>query len=307
MPSWVKANPIERHIWNQIHVKNKNFLVCFVGSPGSGKSYAAQKLASDLDRAVDFSPRFGIERVVFKPSEYLNLVEKKLPKGSWIVFDEVGVGINAREWYSQMNKLISYTTQTFRYKNLGVCFTVPALSFLDKQIRLLLHSLVIMKGTSPIQKKSFGVWEWMTYSEYSGKVYHPRPRFFHKGKKYKIQEVSFGLPSDSLVKDYEKKKSETSQNWYEIYSEEMAAIDRTLHKTVKAKKKSPLELYEELSKNKELLKQCFDAQKGKVVAEMLKVLFVDAQKRPVLDRNTAYGVAGLLNKAIREGKLVVQD
>jgi len=304
-PEWVRKNPIESYVWRKIHGKNKNFLVCFVGSPGSGKSYSAVKFAYDMDRAVDGSPRFDESRIVFKPSDYMRLVKKNLPAGSFIVFDEVGVGVNARDWYSQINKLISYTTQTFRYKNLGVCFTVPALSFLDKQIRLLLHALVIMKDTSPKTKRAYGVWEWMTYSEYSGKVYHPRPRFYENGKKYKVQSVSFALPPKDLVKAYEKKKQKTSQNWYDIYSKEMGMMDNTMFGKSLEHNKTPLEVFEELSKNKELLRSVFDVDKGKVIADMLRVMYVDENKKPLLDSKTAYGVAGLLNKAIKSGKLRV--
>jgi hypothetical protein len=162
-----------------------------------------------------------------------------------------------------------------------------------------------MKDTNPITKRAYGVWEWMTYSEYSGKVYHPRPRFYENGKKYKVQNISFALPPAELVKQYEAKKREISKGMYLDYSKEMNLIDKTVLGKEEKQALTPMEIFKELCANKELLIQAMDLKKGRVVADMLRVIYVGENDKPLLDYRTAFGIAGLLNKAIESGKLVV--
>lgn len=59
-----------------------------------------------------------------------------------IVFDEVGVGIPARDWYTISNKMLSYVLQTFRYENLSVIFTCSSFDFIDVQTRKPFHTYI---------------------------------------------------------------------------------------------------------------------------------------------------------------------
>lgn len=300
IPPWIKMQPIRRDIWRRLYYSNQNFMAVFSGGTGSGKSFSALRLAHEIDRATDWSPRFDLSKCVFLPSDFLDLVRRKLPRGSFIVWDEMGVEANARKWYSLKNMLISYVTQTFRYKNYGVLYTVPSLSFVDKQIRLLFHAYIEMKGVNINKKRAHGFWKWFDFSPHSGKVYPKIPRYFLNGKKYIVGKISFELPPKEMVEEYELKKREMLEKWYSTYHKQLALIEETVLKKSKGDKEKPKRLYEELKSDSRLLKSVIDLKKGLVHAGKLMIKFD-------LNKDKAYALSKMLNDDIQAGviKLVL--
>ncbi|WP_342305895.1 zonular occludens toxin domain-containing protein [Methanolobus sp. ZRKC5] len=126
-------------IRHRINEQDKNFMCVMVGETGSGKSADAVELARRIDPSFEDNPR-----IVFTPKDFLEYIPK-MKKGQAIIFDEAGVGIPAREWQRIQNKLIGYVTQLFRHLNLCVIFTVPSMSFIDKQVKTLLHAVIETK------------------------------------------------------------------------------------------------------------------------------------------------------------------
>lgn len=80
--------------------RNQNFVMLFVGQIGTGKSYAAMSLGEQID------PGFDINRIVFSADEFVEALNKdeSLVRGSVIMWDEAGVGMPPREWYSISSK-----------------------------------------------------------------------------------------------------------------------------------------------------------------------------------------------------------
>ena len=76
-----------------------------MGPTGSGKSYGAIRLAERID------PNFSVNRIVFTVKDFIHLMNQGLPKGSVIVFDDAGLGINSREWQSLPSKIFGMLTQ----------------------------------------------------------------------------------------------------------------------------------------------------------------------------------------------------
>jgi len=112
--------------------QNKNWLGIICGETGSGKSYSALSLGYLISNRV---------HVVFTPLEFLSLLNSsKIRKADVVIFDEAGVGMSSREWYSVQNKLLGTVLQTFRNMNVAVIFTTPNLSFIDVQARKLFHN-----------------------------------------------------------------------------------------------------------------------------------------------------------------------
>ena len=104
------------------------------GETGTGKSYAAMRLGQLIDKD------FNIRNVVFSPKQFMEILENPwIKRGSVIIFDEAGVGIPSRDWYTIQNKMLGYVMQTFRHMNLCVIFTVPNIGFVDVQMRNLFH------------------------------------------------------------------------------------------------------------------------------------------------------------------------
>jgi hypothetical protein len=182
--------------------KNKNLLGAFFGETGSGKTYAAMRYAQAIDK------HFSIERVVFNTDEFMKVLTSGLKSGSVIVYDEVGVGHGARQWYSMANQLFNYILQTFRHRNIIVLFTTPDIGFLDKNARKLLH---ITFETVKIDFENNLCYCKPKLSDNSptyDKVYRKYPRVIKDHKQVIIDRAAFGMPTPELVREYEEKKTE---------------------------------------------------------------------------------------------------
>lgn len=192
---------LQSYIQRRIEL-NKNMLAVFLGSTGSGKSYAAMKLGEILD------DRFNVDRVVFSANEFLGLLNgKPLRKGSVVMWDEVGVGLNSKQWYSKFNQIINYVLQVFRRRNLIVLFTTPDFGFIDSDTRKLLHGYFITRGINPENKLCYVKFYELQSNPLVGKIYHKFLRGNQKGIR-PVSQIAFGLPSEQLIKDYEKKKKD---------------------------------------------------------------------------------------------------
>lgn len=197
---------IQKYMQRRIN-QNKNFLGIICGTTGSGKSYSAMRLGELFD------PNFNIDRVVFKTEDFMKVVnDKKLKKGSVIIFDEAGVGLPAREWYSISNKLINYILQIFRYKNVIVLFTTPSLSFVDSQARNLFHAFFQTQAIDFRHKEVLLKPLFLQTDSFKGDIYKKYLRLYVNGKTHRLKRIRLGMPDKELIDAYEKKKTEFA-NW----------------------------------------------------------------------------------------------
>ena len=188
---------------------NQNYILLIVGQVGSGKSYSAITLAEDID------PYFNVDRIVFHPKEFVSLLDVGLPKGSVIIWEEVGVSLSSRDWYREQNKIISSLFETFRRHNLILIMTVPNVKFIDSRIRAMIHGFAEMIDPTFTGNK-FG---WLKYfhvivDQRSGKIRHRYPRIRDNEGKIQIMQgnssdsgnMHFNLPSEDIIVPYEEKK-----------------------------------------------------------------------------------------------------
>ena len=196
-------------IRNRIQKRNQNWLAVFTGSTGSGKSYSAMTIAKKLD------PTFSIDRVCFTPEEFLSLLNSgTLKRGNVIMFDEAGVGIPSREWYTISNKMVNYVLQTFRRENLGVIFTVPSIDFIDAQSRKLFHNYLETKVIHRKKELVEAKFMEMTYDSRFGKTYFKYPRLTPNSPMGIITSVFIPKPNPELIEAYENKKREFAKSLY---------------------------------------------------------------------------------------------
>lgn len=182
---------------------NRNFICCCTGSTGSGKSYAMLAWAEELD------PSFNIDRVVFTPKQFMELINSgKLEKGSVILFDEIGVALNSKEHMSIVNRALNFFMQTFRHRNWILLMTTPHIHFLDAGVRRLLHAHAETVGIDQRMKKSKLKIFSLSVGQYNAKIYRKYLRVLINKQLLPIQRVSFTLPSKHLQQTYEDKKSE---------------------------------------------------------------------------------------------------
>lgn len=207
-------NLLLARIKRRLYEQNKNYLAVFVGETGCGKSYSALKFASMLDE------NFDIDRVVIaKPEEFIRLCKElyeKGEKGAFIVFDEAGLGIPARDWLSLQNKLFTYVLQLFRKQNLGVIFTVPSMRLIDVNARILFHAIghcykidyenqyVLMRYYVVKHNPVFDQLNLESFVVQSG-----------DGTPIEIETIKVGMPDKDLIEAYEQKKDEFMKEYYE--------------------------------------------------------------------------------------------
>lgn len=271
-----KSPILVEYIKDRIYNKNKNFLMIFVGSTGSGKSYGALKLAEILDKD------FNINYCCFKAKEFMNVINSLIErtekgeviKGRVILWDEFGVEHNAREFMTISNRVINYFFQTSRHLNLIVIMTVPLLSFIDSATRKLVHGIAEMQGINSRTKTATVKVKMLQTNVLTGKEYPKYLRYRKKGKNLVAKRLSFHLPSKELLQAYEKKKKEfTTQLNKDI-------MTRLLKEETKEVRK-----FKELTPNQKILVNLLSKHGTKEVADLLKI-----------NRSTLYKEMEQLNK-----------
>lgn len=182
---------------------NRNLLMIIVGPTGSGKSYCALVIAKMID------PTFKVkERVVFNVEDFMKLLNSgKLKRGSVIVWDEAGVGLPAREWYTISNKAINYVLQTFRHMNLCVIFTTPTFEYIDKQTRVLFHVLIETVKIMYDKKQVIVKIKKNEYNPVFGKPYNP----YYREMGIKKERFNIGIPTKQMINEYEDLKKQFSK------------------------------------------------------------------------------------------------
>lgn len=208
-------------IKRKVFLFNENALIGIIGQTGSGKSYASLRLAYEIE-----GDKFDVNnQVVFSAKEFMELVQSGvLEKGSVIIYDEGGVGQDARSFMSIINKAFNYVMQTIRFKNYIIIFTTPNLRFLDYQIRSLFHFIIWMdsSGKNMSQKMSSGKMYYMDADWYEGKNYRWYPRISSGDKIRKLKIVKFKLPPANIVRIYEQKKKAFTDELYKDITSQLA-------------------------------------------------------------------------------------
>jgi len=203
-------SPMASYVKRRLNVYNANFNAVFVGQTGSGKSWAAIRFAEKIDE------NFNVKKIIFSIKDFLEMINKKqINKGDVLIFDEAGVGVNSKMWYSTINKVCSTTFQTIRNRNFGTLFTSPFASYIDKSIRKLFHCLFLSERILRSQNKSVFKVLNPTYNIYKDKEEFYPYNFVINNQEFRVSKMKFGKPSRKIIRDYEKKK-EAFQN--ELYS-----------------------------------------------------------------------------------------
>lgn len=195
--------------------RNQNYMLCITGPTGSGKSYTAMSISLMIDDT------FNVDRVCFNAKEFIQTSNMDLPPGSVIMFDEAGIDLSGREWYSKTNKAINQVVETFRRDNLVCVFTTPVFDNLDKKTRHYFHAH--MEVLDP----SIAGWGACKYfniivNSNSGELLRTYPKIKDdQGRTVKMQGEHGGKPNmrfpdpreldKKLVEDYEKKKKEFTE------------------------------------------------------------------------------------------------
>lgn len=194
-PEPVASNPVLREMaWERMNVRNENWVAAICGDTGSGKSWAALRIAQVLD------PDFGIDQVAFGVEDFLRLViDDSYGQGSVIVFEEASVEASHRQWWSKGNQVLQQVLDTWRHQNRGVIFTLPSFGKLDKAARGRCHALIQMTAKRPGIDQTVAKYKYLDTDSDSGKIYRHYPTV--DGKKF--QRIAINKPSKQIREPYE--------------------------------------------------------------------------------------------------------
>lgn len=220
-----------RHQWYTMHNVKKNMIGLNTGGSGDGKSWASIIYAYMVD------PRFTIDKIVHSDTQFYNALSEVKRVGEFIIWDEAGVGIPAKEWYRISNKAIGKTLQVFRGSSrIGLLFTTQDMSFIDSQSRKLLNYFFMMsERNTPDQSKMYV--RKIMVNRAIGKMYMPYPRIRINGHNARLKYVTYDAKDiaklkdlNSMLRDYDKeskhwkrklvKKQQTISEQYLIDQEE---------------------------------------------------------------------------------------
>jgi len=191
---------------------NKNHLSIFVGGTGSGKSMSALAFAEMTQKKLLPDVPFTANNVVFKGSDFVSKIQGKgqLPSKSVILWDEVSVfGLNSRRSMSNINIMLNNVFNTFRHQNYVVVLTTPDFANIDVVVRKLLHTYVKTCNIDFKKKLAKLEVQYMQYNPRFGRIYYHTFQIQKpSGDRYVMKHFHAPLPSPELIKEYEKKKKE---------------------------------------------------------------------------------------------------
>ena len=199
-----------KQVHDRMHKHNQNWIAVFVGQTGSGKTYGGLECSDELMNGKH-NPHY---HETFSVDEFI----ERLPnfkKGDVIVFEEVGVNMNSKNWQSDENKSANFVIQTCRHRNFSLILTTPSLKFLDKSSRELVHH--IFKADHIDYKKEIGVFKVYKYvfDPIHGKEpYLVTPRFRQGKYVVKMPYIEFKKPREDILEMYELRKSEFTDKLY---------------------------------------------------------------------------------------------
>jgi len=203
-------------VWSRMNERNEHFVGVFVGREGSGKSLTAIKTAELLD------PDFQAEtNVFFELDNFLEvLAEERYDPGDVFVLDEAGVQLGNRTWQDRAQVLANQALQLIRDHNVGLIFTLPRLSELDKQARGRLQIMFEIVRKNPDQ--------WVKArpklldpdrTGTTGKTYKKYPKRDDHARgvagQREVKTVQFTPPSETAIAGYQEMKDEFQSNQYE--------------------------------------------------------------------------------------------
>ncbi len=210
-----------RDIWHRTHKENRNWLAVMVGQTGSGKSYSALSLAKLLD------PTFSAKRVAFNFKHFMDIVSELAGKGTQgeaIIWDETGIDLDSRKFYSTVNILANKILQTFRSDRFNVIFTVPDASFVDTRTRKLFHHVIETKTILRDSGRCVTTWYESHRSASADKERMWHPRLVFEGKRHVLKDILIPKPPQDIIKEYEELKSEFNKNLKEFVQGEIEDV-----------------------------------------------------------------------------------
>lgn len=198
------------HIRHNVFTMKLNRVITAVGPPGSGKSWTGLRIGGLVDSS------FTIKRVVFPGLDYIRAVaDPELSIGSFVEWDDAGLGAPSREFWSMLNRAVGMVAQSSRFRRLILWVTLPDKSFLDAQPRKLVDiHLEFLKRDQPDEPIAARIYLPETNAK-TGKIYYKHPRIDNGNGPEVLDIIRFyGRPPEALTEAYEVYKAKYMMDFY---------------------------------------------------------------------------------------------
>ncbi len=206
--------------------RKKNFLGCFTGTTGSGKSLSGITLCDLVDKT--FIPNLE-KRVVFSMLELMELLNDKenpLKNGEAVLWEEGGTSVSSRDWQSLSNKLINFLLQTFRHRRIVLILNVPYIDFIDSNTRKLFHASFETTKIDYKLNKCFVKPRILQYNSRSKKTYEKMLRIHTPEGVVPLRLWGIPKPAKWICDSYERLKTNFTTNLNEDIMSQLKAEQR---------------------------------------------------------------------------------
>jgi predicted NACHT family NTPase len=251
------------HIRRRMLIHNSNYNILIIGAPGTGKSWSAIRLASTIYPGFSKDPI-----IVFDVESFLQKIkEGAIKKGGCIVFDEVGVGVNKRLWFTVVNRAANMTFQTMRSRNFTSIFTTPFPDYVDNDTRKLFQ-ITFRYFASKKNRRIFSAYK-NIYNEMRQKYFYQKMSFSLKGSHITLAKVVFRKPPAGLIRKYEAMKQEFQDKLYDKVFKEVTHATQTPQEKWIAEVKRIQNIVEPQLEDHYLVDKTIKGEKKKIVDKNL--------------------------------------
>jgi len=155
------------------------------------------------------NPDFLLEHVIFTVEDFFKLLNSgTLKRGDVVVWEEMGIAVDARTFMGLQNRCVSYVMEGFRFKNLGVIMNLPGLGMVDINVRKLSHQYFETRSINRKNKTCrCSVFD-LQYNPRLDRIYAKHPIVYIKGHPVMVEHLNIPKPPDKIVKPYKKIKAE---------------------------------------------------------------------------------------------------
>jgi len=212
-----KGGIISEMIRRRIIPHNRNYILGIFAPPGSGKSFAGMRIATNVSGPGGFDDK----DIVYTTEEYYDRVDyrdrKKIIKGSTQIIDEGGNVADAMTWMEETVQGVVRVLRTQRFHNTLTIIITPEIKDIVTRARGLFHGILIPKTNLTNTDKGYGLteadniddkrkissWRFLSFDidPITGKIYKKNIRVAGGV----VRKVEITLPPQELIEQYEKK------------------------------------------------------------------------------------------------------
>lgn len=252
-PKSDQNDPVLNYFKSRIHSQDNDVFLITAGARGTTKSGSSISLGLQSDVSTTGYTRFYLQpkylprgfslgpgeympRVVFLPSQIMDMLKhfQSYPRGTALLWDEVGVHGDARDFAMKKNKFLKRTFQTIRSLNWFLMLTAVTMKDFDVAFERTAGFYMKALGKVNLQTshglKPYGNMKFyeINVNPTTAKRYYPHINYENDSGKIRQLSGSYYVrkPPACFENPYKRYKEFFQQNLYGAYASEMDSIEQ---------------------------------------------------------------------------------